>query len=551
MSCQFNSKLIKKYDINISSGINTNMIGLNISSGLPINEKNEKISIRDILISFKSLFLIPKLFYEAKIILKLIGSTMKYGLIQDKIDNSDNYKYNSRDISWLYIKAIKDYIYTTLDYNFLKEEIYLLNIPENVNKKYFIQKNTKNKKVFTVENIIQLIFQYHAEGINFIDKKIEDQPYQKRPRSKKSQNNSDIDAFKVNIYLDLQTGFIYGGNKYNSGTWMNRIGSSSKAKNLNIPATPRDGADIEIIALLFNCLNFVIELNYKNYYTYKNVLLNNNEQFSFYQWSLLIKKYFEKKFYVNKVYPDIQNKPNIYRDYITKPNNSNEDNEENDIHNNKNELEELKNELKLRPNILLAIYYAPDLFSYENIIKVIENIEKYLLRFEIQNQNKNINTLGMNGIKTLDKTDVDYNGKLDFKETNNFKTSCGFNIHNGVEFVWLYGIYLMIKIKYYFNYNYDYIGNNSKDSFAPEKTEEMVRFVSKKIIPFIKYMKENRYMGIPEIIDEVGNISNEGNQSDLKSMAIFLELINKLAWASDKFYNDNDYDYDEISSKDE
>ena len=138
LSCQFNSKLIKKYDINNTSGINTNTIGLNISSGLPINEKNEKISIRDILISFNSLFLIPKLFYEAKIILKLIGSTMKYGLIPDKIDRSNNFKYNSRDISWLYIKAINDYIYTSLDYNFLKEEIYLLVTPENVNKKYFI-----------------------------------------------------------------------------------------------------------------------------------------------------------------------------------------------------------------------------------------------------------------------------------------------------------------------------------------------------------------------------------------------------------------------------
>jgi glycogen debranching enzyme len=266
------------------------MIGLGISSGLPINEKNNIICIRDILISFNSLFLIPKLFYEAKIILKLIGSTIRYGLIPEKIDSSNNYRYNSRDISWFYIKAIKDYIYATLDYNFLKEQIYLLNLPENVNISYLRKKVTKNKKVFTVENIIQLIFQYHAQGINFVDKKPEEQPYQKRPRYKKNQNNPDVDAFKINIYLDLETGFIYGGNKLNSGTWMNHIGSSSKAKNLNIPATPRDGADIEIIALLFNCLNFVIELNYKNYYSYKDVILKNNEIFSFYQWSLLIKK---------------------------------------------------------------------------------------------------------------------------------------------------------------------------------------------------------------------------------------------------------------------
>ena len=153
----------------------------------------------------------------------------------------------------------------------------------------------------------------------------------------------------------------------------------------------------------------------------------------------------------------------------------------------------------------------------------------------------------MIGIKTLDKTDIDYIGKLDLKETSNYKTSCGFNIHNGVEFVWLYGIYLMVKIKYKFNFNYDYIENDSKDSFIPKQTDEMVRYVSKKLIPFIKYMKENKYMGVPEIIDEIGNVSNEGNQSDLKSMATFFELINKLAWVNDKINNNNDSE-DEISS---
>ena len=140
---------------------------------------------------------------------------------------------------------------------------------------------------------------------------------------------------------------------------------------------------------------------------------------------------------------------------------------------------------------------------------------------------------------------------MDYKETNNFKTSCGFNIHNGVEFVWLYGIYLMLKIKYLFNFNYDNIENSSNDSFIPDKIEEMIRFTSKKLIPYIKYIKENKYMGIPEIIDEIGNVSIEGNQSDLKSIATFFELINKLAWASDKIYIYNNSEEDITSNEDE
>ena len=55
-------------------------------------------------------------------------------------------------------------------------------------------------------------------------------------------------------------------------------------------------------------------------------------------------------------------------------------------------------------------------------------------------------------------------------------------------------------------------------------------------------------MGVPEIIDEIGNVSNEGNQSDLKSMATLFELIDKLAWVCDKVNNGNE---DELTSKEE
>ena len=312
-----------------------------------------------------------------------------------------------------------------------------------------------------------------------------------------------------------------------------------------------------ITVLLLYILKAFLNLNFtiSGLYYITNISLGlNNEEFSFVQWSFLIKKNFEQKFFVNKIYSSIQNKCNIYKDYIIKPqkgldnlNNQNDELETNIEKYPKNDFEELKNEYKLRPNILLAIYYAPDLFSYENILKVIDNIEKYLLRPEIQSEN-NVN--GIYGVKTLDKTDNDYNGKLDYKDTNNFKTSCGFNIHNGVEFVWLYGIYLMIKIKYLFNFNYDNIENNKNDYFIPVKIDEMIRFTSKKLIPYIKYMKENKYMGIPEIIDEIGNVFNEGNQSDLKSLATFFELINKLAWISDKAYIYDNSD-DDITSKDE
>ena len=77
--------------------------------------------------------------------------------------------------------------------------------------------------------------------------------------------------------------------------------------------------------------------------------------------------------------------------------------------------------------------------------------------------------------------------------------------------------------------------------------KKIKEFVSNKLIPIMNIIKNNKWFGLPEMTDELGYIIKDGNQSDLKAMAIFFELIEILS----KLYfdeNDNDYSNDYIDN---
>jgi glycogen debranching enzyme len=151
------------------------------------------------------------------------------------------------------------------------------------------------RKLKLVE-VMQEIVQAHAHGIKFRE-------WNAGPKIDQEMRD---EGFNVNIWLDRQTGFLHGGNQYNCGTWMDKMGSSDKTGNKGIPATPRDGAPIEITAMLYTALRFLEELHSMGIISNEGVTIpaevrgHDHNFWSYKEWADLIKDNFERCYWVPK-----------------------------------------------------------------------------------------------------------------------------------------------------------------------------------------------------------------------------------------------------------
>ena len=100
-------------------------------------------------------------------------------------------------------------------------------------------------------------------------------------------------GFNVDVSADLQrTGFCFGGNADNCGTWMDKMGSAPMI-NKGLPATPRDGAPIELVGLQYSVLTFFAKLHAEGKFGHAGV-----DQVSFADWATLMKANFNRCYYV-------------------------------------------------------------------------------------------------------------------------------------------------------------------------------------------------------------------------------------------------------------
>jgi glycogen debranching enzyme len=118
-----------------------------------------------------------------------------------------------------------------------------------------------------LQDVVQEALRVHFQGLKF----------RERNAGGKIDAHMTDTGFNNEIGVDCETGFVYGGNGQNCGTWMDKMGSSEKAGTRGRPATPRDGSAVELVGLCKAALKFLSNLYQQGRYPHNSVERRNND----------------------------------------------------------------------------------------------------------------------------------------------------------------------------------------------------------------------------------------------------------------------------------
>ena len=328
---------------------------------------------RDTFISFPGLFLAVGRYAEARDCILSFARVVRHGLIPNLYDDGFTPRYNARDACWCFLNAVRLYIEKTKDVSILDSVVEVKFFDRAFSPKWRTLTDRKAKLV----DIVVGILMSHYRGIDFVEENAGPQI---------DEHMTDR-GFRICVRVN-EDGFVVGGNEWNCGTWMDKMGSK-EGKNRGYPATSRYGANIEINALALAVLKFFTQFSLDK--SVKTDLVN---------WLTNLSGNWDGAFWNGRL--------GRYNDTI---------------------LGDPKGD-KLRPNGLYALSQIPvEAVDKTHAVQYIQQCEESLL--------------GPLGMRTLPATDPDYNGWYD-----NSDESGGYNYHNGPEWVWLLGHFVIAAKKF-------------------------------------------------------------------------------------------------------
>ncbi|XP_062284498.1 glycogen debranching enzyme-like isoform X2 [Scomber scombrus] len=429
---------------------------------------------RDTFIALRGLMLLTGRHIEARNIILSFAGTLRHGLIPNLLGEGRCARYNCRDAVWWWLQCIQDYA------THVPQGHEILRCPVT---RMYPNDDCEPCKPGEVEqplyDVIQEALQRHLEGIS----------YRERNAGSKIDMHMRDEGFNVAVKVDPVTGFVSGGNRFNCGTWMDKMGESDRARNKGMPATPRDGAPVEIVGLSKSTVRWVVDLHGKGLFPYKGAKVHRDgkEVFIPYtQWNDQLQLSFEAGFWVsgeagdpNEKHPDLVHKKGIYKDSYgaSSP----------------------WCDYQLRPNFTIAMTVAPELFTVERAWHALEVAEKKLL--------------GPLGMKTLDPDDMVYCGVYDNAlDNDNYNVARGFNYHQGPEWLWPVGYFLRAKL--YF-----------AKKMGKETYTKTVTLVKNVLSRHYTHLERSPWKGLPELTNENGQYCPFSCETQAWSVATVLEVL--------------------------
>ena len=436
---------------------------------------------RDVFISFRGLLIVPERYEDAKQHILGFAQTLKHGLIPNLLDAGRNPRYNARDAAWFFLQAIQEYVLFAPDGESILDEKVARRFP--LDDTYIPHTDERAFSYETsIRDIMFEIFQRHAKGIKYREA---------NAGPNLDRQMKDI-GFNVEVNVDWETGLIHGGQQFNCGTWMDKMGESELAGNKGFPGTPRDGAAIEIQGLLKSALRFIIELNKKGKFPYTQVEKANGDTIEFKQWETLVQENFEKCYYIpqnsseDKNYnldASIINRRGIYKD-LYKTGKPYED-------------------YQLRANFAIAMTVAPELFDIDHAYGAVLIADSAIR--------------GPLGIKTLDPSDWNYRPYYrNSVDNQDFATAKGRNYHQGPEWVWCMGYFL----RAYLIFNYKKLEKGLK---KPPSINILTQ-LNHRIQHHITSINQSPWAGLTELTNKDGEYCDDSSPSQAWSTSCLLDL---------------------------
>ncbi|XP_068630910.1 glycogen debranching enzyme isoform X2 [Battus philenor] len=427
---------------------------------------------RDTFIALRGLFLLTGRYQDARAHILAFGACLRHGLIPNLLDGGRNARYNCRDAVWWWLQSIKQYC------NEAPQGATLLTEPV---ARLYPRDDCEPAPPGTADqplhDVMQEALDVHFQGLVF----------RERNAGRSIDAHMSDKGFNVQIGIDPETGFPFGGNDANCGTWMDKMGSSEVAGTRGKPATPRDGSAVELVALAYSVASWLAAQHRAARFPYPGVARRHRDgsltAWTYAQWADRIRHNFERYFWVPAapsaadLRPDLVHRRAIYKDThgATRP----------------------WADYQLRCNFPVAMAIAPEIFDPKHAWLALDNVERLLL--------------GPLGVKTLDPADWAYRG--DYDNSNNSddpNVAHGFNYHQGPEWVWPLGFYLRARL-----------------AFAQEngKYAKTVAATYAALAPLVAELRASAWRGLPELTNAGGAYCADSCRSQAWSAATVLEAL--------------------------